>query len=89
MNIEKDVAVTINKNFYSRPIKINKTNNNYKSLDLHKDNNDIFDLKQNFFDPNKGSPPNNWTNRLMERIEKYYEEQYYSNKNAKHDKNNL
>ena len=30
-----------------------------------------YSSKQNFFDPNKGSPPTNWTIRLLGRIEKY------------------
>ena len=29
---------------------------------------DEYSLKQNFFDPNKGSPPNSWNNRLLQRI---------------------
>lgn len=28
-------------------------------------------LKNNCFDPNKSSPPNSWTSRLIERIEIY------------------
>lgn len=28
-------------------------------------------LKQNFFDPNKGSPPNPWQQRLLSRMERY------------------
>ena len=30
-----------------------------------------YDLKKNCFDPTKGSSPNSWTSRLMERIENY------------------
>lgn len=30
-----------------------------------------YDLKKNCFDPTKGSTPNSWTSRLMERIENY------------------
>ena len=30
-----------------------------------------YDLKKNCFDPTKGSSPNSWTSRLMERIEIY------------------
>lgn len=70
MNIEKNVPIKSIEN--SRPIKIKKT-----YVDLNESNAtyiyNIFDLKQNFFDPNKGSPPSNWTNRLIERIEKYYD----------------
>lgn len=70
MNIEKNVPIKSIET--SRPIKIKKT-----YIDLNESNTtniyNIFDLKQNFFDPNKGSPPSNWTNRLIERIEKYYD----------------
>ncbi|MEX0595988.1 MAG: hypothetical protein WD512_05750 [Candidatus Paceibacterota bacterium] len=30
-----------------------------------------YGLKKNCFDPNKSSPPNSWTSRLLERIEIY------------------
>lgn len=30
----------------------------------------IYDIKENFFNPDKHSPPNSWKSRLMERIEK-------------------
>jgi len=72
MNIEKYVP-TIPMKTSSNPIKIKKT---YIDLNQSNESNtyDIFDLKQNFFDPNKGSPPSNWTNRLIERIEKYYDQ---------------
>ncbi len=30
-----------------------------------------YSLKQNFFDPNKSSPPNSWNSRLLMRIEHY------------------
>jgi hypothetical protein len=32
-------------------------------------NKEEYCLKQHCFDPNKSSPPNNWTSRLLERIE--------------------
>lgn len=31
---------------------------------------EIYDLKENFFNPDKSSPPNSWKSRLIERIEK-------------------
>jgi hypothetical protein len=35
-----------------------------------KKENDIqFEIKRNYFDPNKDSPPSIWKSRLMERIE--------------------
>lgn len=67
MNIEKHVQLKIQ---VSQPIKIQKT---YKNEDSSYEALDCFDLKQNFFDPNKGSPPSSWTFRLLERIEKYGE----------------
>jgi|TARA_B110000495_G_C22465349_1_gene289157 hypothetical protein len=30
-----------------------------------------YSLKQNFFDPNKASPPNSWNSRLLSRLENY------------------
>ena len=33
--------------------------------------NEQYDLKTNCFDPDKNSPPNSWTSRLLERIENY------------------
>jgi hypothetical protein len=30
-----------------------------------------FDLKQSCFNPNKASPPNPWTERLLNRLSKY------------------
>lgn len=30
-----------------------------------------YSLKQNFFDPNKSSPPNSWNSRLLMRLENY------------------
>jgi hypothetical protein len=69
MNIEKYVPIKIYSNqFSSNPIKIKKLNMN-KEVELFDDS---YELKQNFFDPEKGSPPTNWTNRLLERMEKYY-----------------
>lgn len=86
MNIEKYVPEVNPVNpieILSIPIKIKKT---YVDLNQSIDSNiyDSFDLKQNFFDPNKGSPPNNWTNRLIERMEKYYENE--KNVSIRHSK---
>jgi len=41
---------------------------NKKSIvsDIYKEQ---YGLKTNCFDPNKNSPPNSWTSRLLERIE--------------------
>lgn len=67
MDIEKHVLHEVSR---SIPIKI-KT---YKNKEfIVEPSYSCFDLKQNFFDPNKGSPPNGWTTRLLERIEKYGE----------------
>ena len=32
---------------------------------------DEYSLKQNFFDPNKSTPPNSWDNRLRARLSNY------------------
>ena len=60
----------------SNPIKIKKTYQEKNIIDKECASVDIvsvdcYDSKQNFFDPNKGSPPTNWTIRLLGRIEKY------------------
>lgn len=69
MNVEKVVSHVIKNDIDTRPIKINNTDKKYSSLTSNKDNG-IFDLKKNFFDPTKGSPPSNWTVRLIDRIQK-------------------
>lgn len=66
MGIEKHVQTEIS---VSKPIKIKKTYAPQVSSGEYEV--ECFDLKQNFFDPNKGSPPSSWTIRLLERIEKY------------------
>ena len=73
-------------NQVSKPIAIPKNVNNsniiydnnseYISLNndinIHlKDNNIPYSLKENFFDPNKSSPPNFWSNRLLDRFQNY------------------
>jgi hypothetical protein len=53
----------INDNYYQ---------NNYNKCVREDDFNNlynIYDLKENFFNPDKHSPPNSWKSRLMERIE--------------------
>jgi hypothetical protein len=67
MDIENHVPDEVSR---SIPIKI-KTYKN-KEFDVESSYS-CFGLKQNFFDPNKGSPPDGWTIRLLERIEKYGE----------------
>jgi len=34
-------------------------------------------LKQNFFNPNKGSPPNHWNERLMQRLGESYDKKCF------------
>ena len=68
----------------SKPIAIYKKSqnlNNYRSSD-NSDNSDNFtdnsiiqdeySLKKNFFDPNKFSPPNDWSARLIYRLNNKY-----------------
>lgn len=69
-DIEKNVQNSKFSLQLSEPIKIQKS---YKKSIPLSETIDSFDLKKNFFDPNKGSPPSNWTFRLLERIEKYGE----------------
>lgn len=35
-----------------------------------------FCLKQNFFNPNKGSPPNQWNERLIQRLGESYDNNF-------------
>jgi hypothetical protein len=42
--------------------------------------NEQYDLKTNCFDPDKNSPPNSWTSRLLERIENYSGQTIIKNK---------
>ena len=78
MDIEKHVQNNIQA---SKPIIINKTYN--PQVVSYEFEIDSFELKQNFFDPNKGSPPNSWTIRLLERIEKYGDKDYSKRENRK------
>ena len=39
-----------------------------KSNNLDTNKNDQYSLNQNFFDPNKASPPSKWNARLRERL---------------------
>ena len=74
MDIERYVL----DNNRSKPIRIIKTNSNIVSehnvetyIYKEEEEYDTFDLKKNFFDPNKSSPPNNWTIRLIGRLKTY------------------
>ena len=42
--------------------------------------NEQYDLKTICFDPDKNSPPNSWTSRLLERIENYSGQTIIKNK---------
>lgn len=50
------------------PIKSKKTN---------LDDDVEYCLKQNFFNPNKGSPPNLWNERLMQRLGESYDKKVF------------
>ena len=65
MNIEENVNTKMVYYEHSMPIKICSK---YKKFE-----NDEYGLKQNFFDPNKSSPPNNWHERLINRVGNSYE----------------
>lgn len=66
MDVEKTVTTTTT---ISRviPIAIPIKKNQIVS-EIYKEQ---YGLKTNCFDPNKSSPPNSWTSRLLERIEIY------------------
>tara|TARA_B100001540_G_C15740548_1_gene612050 strand:+ start:277 stop:477 length:201 start_codon:yes stop_codon:yes gene_type:complete len=42
-----------------------------KPMAIPKKEESEFDITINNFNPNKNSPPNSWTNRLMNRLEPY------------------
>ena len=58
---------------YSRPIPIPKTDNNMNTNRVE------YSLKQNFFDPTKNSPPDNFMEKLEIRMQHYYNNVAYSN----------
>ena len=62
MDIKRTAIINSTKN---REIPIPKKNMNSEIY------NEQYDLKTNCFDPDKNSPPNSWTSRLLERIENY------------------
>lgn len=65
MNIETNENTKMFCYEHSMPIKIYTKNKRF--------DNDEYGLKQNFFDPNKCSPPNNWNERLINRVGNSYE----------------
>ena len=44
---------------------------------------DVYKLNSNIFDPTKASPPDNWNNRLQQRINNYFMDNNYSIKQYK------
>ena len=71
MDIKRNVITTSTK---TREIPIPKKNVNSEIY------NEQYDLKTNCFDPDKNSPPNSWTSRLLERIENYSGQTIIKNK---------
>ena len=71
MDIKRTAIITSTKN---REIPIPKKNMNSEIY------NEQYDLKTNCFDPDKNSPPNSWTSRLLERIENYSGQTIIKNK---------
>ena len=71
MDIKRNVIITSTK---SRAIPIPK-----KKV-VSEIYNEQYDLKTNCFDPDKNSPPNSWTSRLLERIENYSGQTIIKNK---------
>ena len=55
---ERSNTIPIQKSLITSPKAINQTSNNYS-------------LKQNFFDPTKSSPPNDFMMKLHERMSLY------------------
>jgi len=67
-NISVPIKIKMNKTFNSDMTVVDTINTNCSFYEVD----DVYYLKQNLFDPTKGSPPSNWSVRLVERIEKYY-----------------
>lgn len=62
MNCQYNVSTCIERptNNSSKPISFSKTKND---MDIQ------YEIKRNYFDPDKNSPPSIWKSRLLERIE--------------------
>ena len=56
----------------SKPIDIKYGNSPYTSGKHNPLNCDEYGLKQNFFDPSKASPPNQFISKLKTRMDSYY-----------------
>ena len=52
----------------SQPILIPTANTTANATAIATTNANQYSLKKNCFNPNKGSPPNSWNYRLMQRI---------------------
>ena len=62
MEISREQSKPIDIKYGNQPNTHGKVNNFFY---------DEIGLKQNFFDPNKSSPPNSWNSRLLMRLENY------------------
>ena len=70
MNYNSETPATKTQNSY---IGITNTNNIQIPTNFVKYINE-YSLTTKFFDPNESSPPNEWNNRLMKRIDSYFSE---------------
>lgn len=72
---KSEISNNISKNKQSIPIKIVNSNLTYNydvDFENKNENNDEYILNKNIFNPSKMSPPNDWKNRLENRIRIYF-----------------
>ena len=78
MNCVSETPATKNNNSFYSMLNTNKSKKLYGISDtiqipknFDKSSNE-YSLTTKFFDPNQSSPPNEWNNRLMKRIDDYF-----------------
>ena len=78
MNCVSETPATKNNNSFYSILNTNKSKKLYGISDtieipknFDKSSNE-YSLTTKFFDPNQSSPPNEWNNRLMKRIDNYF-----------------
>ena len=78
MNCVSETPATKNNNSFYSMLNTNKSKKLYGISDtiqipknFDKSSNE-YSLTAKFFDPNQSSPPNEWNNRLMKRIDDYF-----------------
>ena len=78
-SVKSENKVNLVRNLPSKPIPIInsnlKSNSSYNNFEEAEESNDEYILNSNIFNPSKMSPPNDWKNRLQNRIRIYFSSQ--------------